>query len=149
MKKHVIFSTLLLLAALLSNSSKAMPTSEQIHAFVAASEQARSPTGDKAAVEKYLAYFTPDYTDHHIAYDVSFTGLEQLRKGIENKRSTMVSLSETVEDIILGTNTAVVVVNEDSKYYKKDKLKHFKGRTILVLEFNDQGLISQMRRYLD
>ena len=35
------------------------------------------------------------------------------------------------------------------EYYKNGKLKHFKGRNILVLEFNEQDLITQMRRYLD
>jgi hypothetical protein len=61
----------------------------------------------------------------------------------------MVSVVEAIENIIIGTDTAIVVVNEDSKYYKNDKLKHYKGRTIFVLEFNQQDLIMKMSRYMD
>ena len=61
----------------------------------------------------------------------------------------MVSVKEVIDSIVLGTNTAVVVVNENSKYYKNDRLKDYKGRTILLLEFDQDDLITHMRRYMD
>lgn len=128
---------------------KAEPSSDLIKSFILASEKARQPDAKSKELEYYLDFFTDDFTDHHIAYGVSFTGIDNLRKGIVRNSALMVSVVETIEDIVIGTNTAVVVVNEDSKYYKNGKLKHFNGRNILVLEFNDKGLITQMRRYLD
>jgi TPP-dependent indolepyruvate ferredoxin oxidoreductase alpha subunit len=149
MKKNIIINILVLLSLSLTFSVKAAPSIKLIKAFISASENARQPDSKKKALEEYLAFFTDDFTDHHIAYGVLFKGKDKLRKGIVSSGTSMVSVVETIEDIVLGTDTAVVVVNEDSKYYKKGKLKHFKGRNILVLEFNEQGLITQMRRYLD
>ncbi|WP_286235666.1 nuclear transport factor 2 family protein [Thalassotalea sediminis] len=149
MNRNLIIYVFIFLTLTFTFSVKAEPSSDLIKAFISASEKARQPDFKAKDLEYYLSFFTDDFTDHHIAYGVSFTGKDNLRKGIIGKSASMVSVVETIEDIVLGTDTAVVVVNEDSKYYKNGKLKHFKGRNILVLEFNDQGLITQMRRYLD
>lgn len=149
MNRNLVIYVFTLFVLTFTFSVKADPSSDLIKAFISASEEARQPDSKEEALENYLAFFTDDFTDHHAAYEVSFTGKDKLKKGLVTKRDSMVSLAETIEDIVLGTRTAVVVVNEDSTYYKNDELKHFKGRNIIVLEFNDQGLITQMRRYLD
>ncbi|KTF10041.1 nuclear transport factor 2 family protein [Pseudoalteromonas sp. H105] len=149
MNKNRVTIIVILLTLACTFAAKASPSPDLIKQFISASESARQPDADTKELEFYLNFFTDDFTDHHIAYGVSFTGKETFRKGLMSKRASMVSVKETIEDVILGTNTAVVVVNEDSKYFKKGKLKHFKGRNILVLELNNQGLITQMRRYLD
>ena len=149
MNRNLIIIIFVLLTLACTFVVKANPSPELIKQFISASEKARQADSNAKDLEFYLDFFIDDFTDHHIAYGVSFTGKDKLRKGIINNRTSMVAVVETIEDVIIGTNTAVVVVNEDSKYYKKGKLKHFKGRNILVLEFNDQGLITQMRRYLD
>ena len=130
-------------------SVKAAPTEGLIKAFISASEDARQHDAKEEALAKYLSFFTDDFTNNHPSYGVSFTGKEHFRKGLINKGSSMVSVVESIENIIIGTDTAKVVVNEDSKYYKNNKLKHYKGRTIFVLEFNEQGLIVKMSRYMD
>ncbi|GLX78529.1 hypothetical protein tinsulaeT_18690 [Thalassotalea insulae] len=149
MNKKLIINIFIVLTLLFILSAKAAPTAGLIKAFISASENARQPNSNEEAIAKYLAFFTDDFTDHHPTYGVSFTGKDKLRNGIISKGTSMVSVVETIDNIIIGTDTAVVVVNEDSKYYKNKKLKHYKGRTILVLEFNEQGLITQMRRYMD
>ena len=149
MNRNLIIYVFIFLTLTLTFTVKAETSSDLIKSFIMASEKARQPDAKSDHLEHYLAFFTDDFTDHHIAYGVSFTGKDVLRKGIIRNSASMVSIVETIDDIILGTDTAVVVVNEDSKYYKNGKLKHFKGRNILVLEFNEQGLITQMRRYLD
>lgn len=131
------------------NIFAAQPTTELITKFISASEKARQKNATQQDIDHFLAFLSDDMTDHHIPYNVSFTGKQHLRDGFKRKAKTMISVKERIEDIVLGTSTAVVVVNEDSKYYKRDKLKHYLGRTILVLEFNEQGLISSMRRYID
>lgn len=73
-------------------------------------------------------------------------------KPIENlvrKLPNNISFSVEVEDLIVGTSTAVVVLNGESEYKKEGEYKRFAGRTIIVLEFDEQGLIKEMRRYLD
>jgi hypothetical protein len=149
MNKNLIIYIFVVVTLTFTFAVKAEPSSDLIKSFILASEKARQPNAKPENVEHYLAFFTDDFIDHHIAYRVSFTGKDVLRKGIIRKSASMVSIVETIEDIILGNDTAVVAVLEDSKYYKNDKLKHFKGRNILVLEFNEQDLITQMRRYQD
>ncbi|MCO4798853.1 MAG: hypothetical protein KC484_06540 [Colwelliaceae bacterium] len=148
-KNLIIYIFVVVVTLTFTFAVKAEPSSDLIKSFILASEKARQPNAKPENVEHYLAFFTDDFIDHHIAYRVSFTGKDVLRKGIIRKSASMVSIVETIEDIILGNDTAVVAVLEDSKYYKNDKLKHFKGRNILVLEFNEQDLITQMRRYQD
>lgn len=127
----------------------AQPSKALIESFILASEQARQKQASTEAINRYLAFFRDDFTDHHPKYGVSFTGTDNLKKGIINKGKSMVSVKEVIDNIVLGSNTAVVVVNENSKYYKNDRLKHYKGRTILLLEFDQDDLITHMRRYMD
>lgn len=147
--KHVKIFTGLMLMTVMALPLSAKPTRALIEAFISASEQARQKQASTEAINHYLSFFKADFTDHHPTYGVSFTGKENLKNGIINKGASMVSVEEVISDIVLGTDTAVVVVNENSKYYKNERLKHFKGRTILVLEFDQDDLITNMRRYMD
>ena len=149
MNKTYASTIILCMVFFFATATHAQPTTELIERLITASEKARQPDMQIHDVETYLAFLSEDLIDYHAAFNRTFSGKAHLRKGIVNKAASMVSISENIESIILGTDTAIVVVNEDSKYYKKGELKYFKGRTILVLEFNQQGLISQMRRYLD
>ena len=140
----------LVLYSLFSISNvNASPTKDQVQAYVTAYEVVKQPKATKEDLEDYFSYMTDSITDYHAAYGVTIEGKEKKRQGILNKGKDMISYSMKTENIILGTDTAIAVVNEDSKYYKDGKLKHFKGRTILVLEYDDKGLIHHMRRYLD
>jgi ketosteroid isomerase-like protein len=144
------FIVCLVLCSLLSISSAfASPTKSLVQAFVSAYEDVKQPEIKKEDLEHYFSYMSDDITDYHAAYGVTIKGKERKRKGILKKAQDMISFSMDIESIAIGSETAVVVVNEDSKYYKDGKLKHFKGRTIVVLEFNEKGLIQHMRRYLD
>ncbi|GAC21795.1 nuclear transport factor 2 family protein [Paraglaciecola arctica] len=149
MNIHFRIIFLLSLFLIFSISAQAKPTEDLVKAFISASEKTRQPDMKKVDLESYLAFMSDEVIDYHAAYGRTFTGKEHFRKGIVKKAASMISMSENIESIVLGSDTAVVVVNEDSKYHKNGAIKHFKGRTILVLEFNEQGLISQMRRYLD
>jgi len=103
-------------------------------------------------IDHYFAFMSADIVDHHVSYNVVQSGKEgrdKARAGLLKKREGSISSMLKIESITTGTATAVVVFNEDAHYYKKGKKKHFIGRTILVLEFNEQGKIAVMRRYQD
>jgi hypothetical protein len=129
--------------------ASAKPTNELIQSFVSAYVAVKQPKINNEDLEHYFSFMEDNITDYHAAYKVTIKGKDKKRQGIIKKASNMVSFSMEIESIILGSQSAVFVVNEDSKYYKDEKLKHFKGRTIMVLEFNEKGLIKHMRRYLD
>lgn len=134
---------------LFSNGIQAAATKAFIYSFVEASEQARQPDMDTEDLAEFLAFLSDDLVDYHDAYGRTFSGKDHLRNGIPRKAQSMKSLSFSVEDIVLGSQTAVFVLNEVSEYQKDGELKRFAGRTIMVLEFDDDGLIKHMRRYLD
>lgn len=140
-----------LFAFLLFNTSSALaaPTKESVQAYVTAYVAVKQPKMNTEDLEHYFSFMDDEVTDFHAAYGVTINGKERKRQGLIKKAQEMIAFELNIEDIIIGTDTAVVVVNEDSEYYKDEKLKHFKGRTIMLLEFNDKGLISHMRRYLD
>ncbi|MFK8053326.1 MAG: nuclear transport factor 2 family protein [Woeseiaceae bacterium] len=127
----------------------AEPSAAFVSAFIAASEQARQPAATTEDLDAFLAFLADDVTDHHIAYARSFEGTAHLKKGIPQKVASMVSIAQDIESIILGSNTAVVVVNERSEYYRNETLRQYEGRTILILRFDEEGLINEIRRYLD
>ncbi|MFK7886558.1 MAG: hypothetical protein AB8G16_06780 [Gammaproteobacteria bacterium] len=135
--------------ATLPTSARAEPSVEFVSAFFSAYENARQPDAKMDDIETFLAFLADDLTDHHIAYSRTFQGKDHLRTGIQRKSQSMVSLSQDIESVVVGTSTVVAVVNEASQYHKDDKLKQFQGRTIYVLVFDDTGLIKEIRRYLD
>jgi|GEM_PF-3313462 len=140
----------LLVFLLFSTSSVlAAPTKEWVQSFVTAYVAVKQPKMNQTDLENYFSYLADDLTDFHAAYGVTIKGKERKRQGMIKKAQDMVAFRMTIEDMIIGSQTAVVVVIEDSEYYKGEQLKQFRGRTILLLEFNDEGLISHMRRYLD
>jgi len=139
----------LTLALILSSfTSNAEPTKEWIIQFVKASENSKKPNATEEDIEVFLAMMSDDILDVHVQYDVEKKGKEKFRKSLLSSRSRMIGVKKSIEDMILGSDTAVVVVNEESSYYKNDIVKNFKGRTILVLHFNKEGVVKEMRRFL-
>ena len=113
-------TTVILLLMLLSiHSVEAKPTSEFLHEFILSSETARQPKATESDVDAFLDYFAEDFTDHHVAYGVSLEGKQPLKDGIMSYAKRMVSLSENVEDVMLGSHTAVISALKDSKRWFK------------------------------
>ncbi|MGJ8664172.1 MAG: nuclear transport factor 2 family protein [Marinicella sp.] len=127
----------------------ANPSNKLIESFVEAMSAANQPSATQHDIEQYLTYLTDDFTDYHAAYHVTQSGKENALKNKLKKVENMKSFQANIEDIILGTDTAVMVINEDSVYLKQGEIKNFKGRTIWVLEFDEHNKIHHVRRYLD
>lgn len=117
--------------------------------FVTARNADYQSTMTDKDLDKYISFLSDELVDFHAAYNVTQKGTEKLRQGFKNKAKHSVRYQAKAEEIIIGSHTTVFTLIEDSEYYKRGKLKQFKGRTITVLEFDDKGLIKHMRRYLD
>ncbi|WP_133566460.1 nuclear transport factor 2 family protein [Marinicella litoralis] len=143
---RIFISTVMLVTASLA---LAAPSQELIQSFVTAISAANQPTTTEDDLKHYFTFMTDDVTDFHAAYGVTMSGKEgpmkNMLKNVANKRSFKVNLS----DVILGSDTAVMVLNEESVYLKNGQTKNFKGRTLWVLEFNEHDKIKHIRRYLD
>ena len=140
------FFTLILMSG---PSAFAETPNDLVKSFIAAYEAAHQPKATDKDLDHYFSFMSDDIVDEHVAYRVISKGKDKPRKNLKAYALRTVSWTETIESIILGSETAVVAVITDSKYYKNDKLKHFVGRTLWVLEFNEQGLINYIRRYQD
>lgn len=131
----------------------AKPTLNLVESFLLAADSTYQPTEDKAkinaAIDYYMSFFADDFTDFHAAYGVTISGKDTMKKNKLNKHAQMVANNWLIESVILGSTAAIAVIKENSSYYKNNKIKHFQGRTIFVLEFNEQGKIAHLRRYLD
>ena len=104
---------------------------------------------DSDDVERYLAYMSDDITDYHAAYGVTLEGKDVFRRSFPEKARSSITYRIEVENVIVGSNVAVVEYKEAAKSKEGDTITEFLARTIMVLEFEDTGLIKHMRRYLD
>jgi ketosteroid isomerase-like protein len=145
---HKFLLTLLFLV-LNSQSSIADNHREKVDRFMNAMQQVYQPQATSKDLDDLFAFMTDDVTDYHAAYGVTMVGKEKKRKGLQQKAIDSINYELSVESIIMGTDTAIIEFKEDAKYIKNGKPKLFLGRTIMVLEFNEDGLIKHMRRYLD
>ena len=142
--------TLLLFVCLcIVDSSFGQVDASRVHDFIRAKDVASQPQKSLEDVEAYLAFMTEDISDVHVAYSVTREGKDTIRRGLVESTRVKFHSSFQIESMSLGSDVAVVEYTEASQYVKDDELVDFSGRTIIVLEFNDEGLISQMRRYLD
>lgn len=128
------------------------PNKALIVNFMQAMHDVYQPEMTNTDVDNLYAFMSDDFEDHHVSYNVVQSGKEgkqRARAGLLKKGKNSIAYKNQIENITLGSDTAVVTYTEDAKYIKNGKKKHFLGRTILVLEFDKKGKISVMRRYMD
>ncbi len=140
---------LILVCFVFANPVLAQVDAARVQAFVEAKEAAGQPNKTAADVEAYLAFLTEDISDAHVVYNVTLDGKEKIRSTLMTSNRVKFHFSLDIESITMGTNVAIVEYLEASQYVRRDELVDFAGRTIMVVEFNDAGLIHHMRRYLD
>ncbi len=139
-----------LLALVVSvGTARADFTAKTAHEFMAAQTSVYK-SGTARSVEKFVAFLSEDIRDIHVAYGREFKGKDFYRKNMPRKAKALAFYDRRVRQVTLGTNVAIIVFDEHSKEKKSDgRIKEYRGRTILVVDFNDKGLVTQMRRYQD
>ncbi len=78
-----------------------------------------------------------DFIDHLAAYGVTRQGKQGKRESFNKKFTNSISFKVTIERAIIGTSTALVVLNEVSEYKMQGKFEYLKGKTFYLLEFNE------------
>ncbi len=146
MKKYLLVSLLILSTI---PNCKAEINKAKVEGFFSTMAALYQPEMSENDLENYFAYIADDLTDYHAAYGVTMSGVVKPREAYTQRKPNNISYKLDIESLVLGTNTAVAVIKENAIYIKQGKEKHFIGRTIYVLEFNSEGLIHHMRRYLD
>ena len=145
--RYTLITVLLLMLS--TSAASTQSTKEVTLAFIKAFEAVRQPDMKDKDMVTYLSFMADDIVDYHAAYGVRIEGKERPKENIIRKLPDNISFDVDIEDLIVGTSTSVVVLKEQSEYRKDGEYKRFAGRTILVLEFDSNQQIKEMRRYLD
>ena len=149
MRPSLSFISLICFIFISCSNAQAQFSTQTAYEFLEA-QTAVYKNGSSNNIEKFVAFMTEDVKDFHVAYDREFSGKDFFRKNMPNKAKALISYEKQISQVILGTNVAVVIYHEQSKEKKRDgRIKSYDGRTLMVIEFNDDGLITQMRRYQD
>jgi len=136
----------LLLSAVSVRSEVAI---DNVYDFLSA-QAAVYKEGSSASVERFVAFLAEDVKDFHVAYGREFSGKEHFRENMPRKAQALIEYERKISQVNVGTNVAIAIFHERSKERKQDGVvKDYDGRTIVVLDFNDEGLITQIRRYQD
>ncbi len=107
-------------------------------------------SGTEESVEIFVTFLSDDIRDIHVAYGREFSGKDFFRKNMPIKAKSLLHYEREILDIMMGTNVAVVAYRENTKEQKSDgRVSEYSGRTIMVINFNDEGLVTVMRRYMD
>lgn len=149
MHKKPLSLAMMLAALLASNGAMAQASAETVLDFMTAHEALYQPSATSDDIEAYLRFMTDDITDYHAAYGVTLEGKDVFRENLPDKAARSISYQLVIESMQIGSNVAVVTFVEDSRSRRESDIVDFRGRTVLVLEFNNEGRITHMRRYLD
>lgn len=144
-------SILVALSITLSGVAVATPefTVQTAYEFMAAQTKAYK-SGDAEDIEAFVAFLADEVMDVHVAYNRQFSGKGHFRKNMPIKAKALIEYDKQVMQVILGTNVAVIVYSEQTRETKRDgRVNSYSGRTIMVVDFNEDGLITTIRRYQD
>ncbi len=149
MKRIAGLFALVIIAAASTMPACAEFTAETAHDFLQAQAAIYSDASEEN-VERFVAFMSDDITDVHFAYGREFSGKDHFRKNMPQKAAALLSYDCRISQIMMGTNVAVVAYHERTQEKKADgAIRNYSGRTIMVIEFNDDGLVTQLRRYQD
>ncbi|WP_100644707.1 hypothetical protein [Alteromonas facilis] len=117
-------------------------------AFVEAYNAAFQPNASVDTINKYLDFYAEDVEDVHPPYNVTMNGREKLFDGIHSYTKRMKRYHAFATKLYWSDYVAAVILYEDSEYLKSGSLKQYRGKTVLFMEFNEQGRIKHIRRHV-
>ncbi len=119
-------------------------------AFIDAKNARQQPDSDADDIEAFLALLADDFVDEHIKFGVTVTDKSELRNGMLLKLKDEVFYSRIdINQVMVGRNVAFVKYTESAKVKPThlDKVVEYSSTSIVSLEFNDEGLITHIRRH--
>ncbi len=155
-RKNTLIKRLwILLVAILAFPAMAKPLSEQAlvdktEAFIAAKNARQQPKSNEADVDHFISFLADDFVDEHVKFNVTVTQKSELRKGMVAKLQDEIHFSNIdILQMMVGRNVVFVKFKEHAKGRPAhlDKAIEYTAVNIMSLEFNDEGLITHIRRH--
>lgn len=123
-----------------------VPKTESFIQAYSAKQQSNSNAAD---VEHFLYFFADDFKDEHIKYNVIVSYKEIFRKGLMEKlRNKVYYHLVNIEDMMVGSNVVFLKIKIKAKvkpFLMDTVVEHTTGQ-IMLIEYNEDGLIKHLRR---
>lgn len=146
MTRKICFGLLSALCFFSAPLSASGPTKLEVAALIEANQQAKR-TGAQEDIERFVSLLAEDVVDEHVNYGVTFSGRDFFRENIPGKAQSIVDLSYELDRIILGQSMAVVSYDYRSVEKSGEETMSYTGTWILTLEYDENGLVSRIRRF--
>lgn len=118
--------------------------------FVEAKNAQQQPDTTIQDIDAFINLIADEFVDEHVKFKVTITEKSALRKGLIAKMSDKIYYSSIViNEIMTGENVAIIKMTESGKVRPNhlDKDITYSSVNIVTLEFNDDKLITHIRRH--
>ncbi len=123
---------------------------EKAIAFLDAKDARQQPDTQIKDIDHFISLLADTFIDEHIKYNVTVTDKAKLRLGMISKMEDDIIFSNlTIDQIMVGPNVAFVKYTEHQRGSPShlNKEIEYKSTSIMSLEFNEEGLITHIRRH--
>ena len=120
------------------------------YAFAEAKKARQQPDTTVEDIDHFLSLLAEPFVDEHLKYDVVITDRAELREGMIRKMEDDIIKSDlSVDELLIGPNVAFVKISERVTLRRSPDENYFDyvGTSVISLEFNDDGLITRIRRH--
>ena len=118
--------------------------------FVKAIDARQQPDTKIEDIDHYISLLADNFIDEHIKYKFTYTDKVKLREDMIAKMSSEIIFSAIkIDEMIIGSNATFIKMTETIKGKPShlNKIVEYTKTNVLSVEFNDQGLITHIRRH--
>lgn len=118
--------------------------------FVKAIDARQQPDTKIEDIDHYISLLADNFIDEHIKYKFTYTDKVKLREDMIAKMSGEIIFSAIkIDEMIIGSNATFIKMTETIKGKPShlNKIVEYTKTNVLSVEFNDQGLITHIRRH--
>ena len=118
--------------------------------FVEAKNARQQPDTTVQDIDAFINLLADEFVDEHVKFRVAITEKSALREGMIAKMSDKIYYSSIViNEVMTGGNVAIIKMTESGKVRPShlDKDITYSSVNIVTLEFNDDKLITHIRRH--
>lgn len=118
--------------------------------FLQAKEAKQQPSTTEGDIDRFLSFFTQEFIDEHVKFNITVTDKTEFKQGLMNKMQDEIAYNKIeIGEMLIGANVVAVKFTESGKVKPShlDKFIEYSVPHIMVMEFDEQGLIKHLRRH--
>ncbi|UAA40682.1 nuclear transport factor 2 family protein [Paraneptunicella aestuarii] len=118
--------------------------------FLQAKEAKQQPSTTEADIDHFLSFFSDEFTDEHVKFNVTVTDKNEFKQGLMGKMQDEIAYNKIeIGEMLIGANVVAVKFTENGKVKPShlNKFIEYSVPHIMVMEFDEKGLIKHLRRH--